>query len=248
MTLGQALKDARKSAGITIDQLSSKTNIRASLLSEFENNIFINSGGDTYVRGHLRSIARVLGVSSEDLLVQFDNEHAQEARPIHDQLVANNATFALPEKSKITNKQLITFSLVAIISIFVISFTVNNFKQTASNPKPKATATVTSSPTPSASASSTEVAKPNSYSSGTGVSVKLEAVNGSSWLFVSDKNGVTLYSGRASQGQIFDFSSTEVVNLRIGNAGAVKLTVNGKEVPSLGGNGEVVDVTYGVNS
>ena len=248
MTLGKALVDARKSAGITIDQLSSKTNIRASLLSEFENNNFQNAGGDTYARGHLRSIARIVGANSEELLLQFDKEHAQEARPIHDQLVENNATFALSEKSKITNKQLITFSVVGIIAIFVISFTVNNLKQTASNPKPKATATVTSSPTPTVSASSTEVAKPNSYSSGTGVSVKLEAVNGSSWLFVSDKNGVTLYSGRASQGQVFDFSSTEEVKLRIGNAGAVKLTVNGKEVPALGGNGEVVDVTYGVNS
>ena len=248
MTLGKALVDARKSAGITIDQLSSKTNIRASLLSEFENNNFQNAGGDTYARGHLRSIARILGANSEELLVQFDSEHAQEARPIHDQLVENNATFALPEKSKITNKQLITFSVVGIIAIFVISLTVSNLKQTASSPKPKATATVTSSPTPTVSASSTEVAKPNSYSSGTGVSVKLEAVNGSSWLFVSDKNGVTLYSGRASQGQVFDFSSTEEVKLRIGNAGAVKLTVNGKEVPALGGNGEVVDVTYGVNS
>ena len=248
MTLGKALVDARKSAGITIDQLSSKTNIRASLLSEFENNNFQNAGGDTYARGHLRSIARILGANSEELLVQFDSEHAQEARPIHDQLVENNATFALPEKSKITNKQLITFSVVGIFAIFVISFTVNNLKQTASSPKPKTPATVTPSPTPTASASSTEVAKPNSYSSGTGVSVKLEAVNGSSWLFVSDKNGVTLYSGRASQGQTFDFSSTEEVKLRIGNAGAVKLTVNGKEVPALGGNGEVVDVTYGVNS
>ena len=248
MTLGKALVDARKSAGITIDQLSSKTNIRASLLSEFENNNFQNAGGDTYARGHLRSIARIVGANSEELLLQFDKEHAQEARPIHDQLVENNATFALPEKSKITNKQLITFSAVGIFAIFVISFTVNNLKQTASSPKPKATATVTTSPTPTASASSTEVAKPNSYSSGTGVSVKLEAVNGSSWLFVSDKNGVTLYSGRASQGQTFDFSSTEEVKLRIGNAGAVKLTVNGKEVPALGGNGEVVDVTYGVNS
>ncbi len=248
MTLGKALVDARKSAGITIDQLSSKTNIRASLLSEFENNNFQNAGGDTYARGHLRSIARILGANSEELLVLFDSEHAQEARPIHDQLVENNATFALPEKSKITNKQLITFSVVGIFAIFVISFTVNNLKQTASSPKPKATATVTSSPTPTASASSTEEAKPNSYSSGTGVSVKLEAVNGSSWLFVSDKNGVTLYSGRASQGQVFDFSSTEEVKLRIGNAGAVKLTVNGKEVPSVGGNGEVVDLNYGVNS
>ena len=248
MTLGKALVDARKSAGITIDQLSSKTNIRASLLSEFENNNFRNAGGDTYARGHLRSIARILGANSEEFLVLFDNEHAQEARPIHDQLVENNATFALPEKSKITNKQLITFSVVGIFAIFVISLTVSNLKQTASSPKPKANATVTFSPTPTVSASSTEVAKPNSYSSGTGVSVKLEAVNGSSWLFVSDKNGVTLYSGRASQGQTFDFSSTEEVKLRIGNAGAVKLTVNGKEVPALGGNGEVVDVTYGVNS
>jgi cytoskeleton protein RodZ len=248
MTLGKALVDARKSAGITIDQLSSKTNIRASLLSEFENNNFQNAGGDTYARGHLRSIARIVGANSEELLLQFDKEHAQEARPIHDQLVENNATFALSEKSKITNKQLITFSVVGIIAIFVISFTVNNLKQTASNPKPKPAASAKASATPSASASSSEAAKPNTYSSGTGVSVKLEAVNGSSWLFVSDKNGVTLYSGRASQGQVFDFSSTEVVNLRIGNAGAVKLTVNGKEVPALGGNGEVVDVTYGVNS
>ena len=116
------------------------------------------------------------------------------------------------------------------------------------SPKPKPVATAEVSATPSASASSAVTAKPNSYSSGTGVSVKLEASNGSSWLFVSDKNGVTLYSGRASQGQIFEFSSTEEVKLRIGNAGAVKLTVNGKEVPSVGGNGEVVDLTYGVNS
>ena len=252
MTLGQALKDARKNAGITLDELSSKTNIRASLLREFEDDNFRNAGGDTYARGHLRSIARVLNVSAEELQTQFDAEHAQVARPIHDQLVENNVTAALPEKSKITNKQLITFSMVGIVSIFLISFTVSNLKQTASNPKPKPVATAEVSATPSASASasasSTETARPNSYSSGTGVSVKLEASNGSSWLFVSDKNGVTLYSGRATQGQNFEFSSTEEVKLRIGNAGAVKLTVNGKEVPSVGGNGEVVDLTYGVNS
>lgn len=248
MTLGQALKDARKNAGINLDELSSKTNIRASLLREFEDDNFHNAGGDTYARGHLRSIARVLNVSAEELQTKFDAEHAQVARPIHDQLVENNATVALPEKSKITNKQLITFSMVGIVSIFLISFTVSNLKQTASNPKPKPVVTAEVSATPSASASSTETAKPNSYSSGTGVSVKLEASNGSSWLFVSDKNGVTLYSGRATQGQIFEFSSTEEVKLRIGNAGAVKLTVNGKEVPSVGGNGEVVDLTYGVNS
>ena len=65
---------------------------------------------------------------------------------------------------------------------------------------------------------------------------------------MSDAAGITLYSGRATQGETFLFSSTETVNLRIGNAGAVKLTVNGKEVPPIGVDGEVVNLSYGVNS
>ena len=260
MSLGQSLQNARKASGLTIDQLSTQTNIRASLLKEFEENNFINAGGDTYARGHLRSVARILKVDAEPFLAQFDEEHAQQQRPIHDQLVENNATFALPERSKFTQRQLITFSLIGILTIGIITITIDNLKQSASAPKPKATLSASAKPSenattnakPSASASATASATTNSqakvYSSGTGVSVKLNAINGSSWLFVTDKAGVTLYSGRASQGESFEFSSTETVNLRIGNAGAVKLTVNGHELPSLGANGEVVNVSYGVNS
>lgn len=262
MTLGQSLANARKSSGLTIDQLSAQTNIRVSLLKDFEANQFMNSGGDTYARGHLRSIAKVLKVDPELFLSEFDSEHAQAARPIHDQLVENSATFALPERSKFTQRQLVTFSLIGILTIGIITFTIDNLKQSASAPKPisKVTATpnanstastkpsATASTKASASTSTNSNASNKTYSSGTGVAVQLSAVNGSSWLFVTDKDGVTLYSGRASQGETFQFSSTETVNLRIGNAGAVKLTVNGHELPSLGGNGEVVNVSYGVNS
>ena len=246
MSLGQLLVSARKSAGLTVDQLSTATNIRVSLLKEFENNNFLHAGGDTYARGHLRTIARVLNVDAENLLTQFDNEHAQAKRAIHEQLVENNATFALPVRNRITNKQLIIYSLLGIVTLLIASLVVNSLKQSASSPKPKPSASASVTPTVSATPSATATA--NTYSSGKGVLVKLEAPNGSSWLFVSDAAGITLYSGRASQGQIFEFSSTEAVNLRIGNAGAVKLTVNGKEVPPLGAEGEVVNVSYGVNS
>lgn len=246
MTLGQSLADARKTAGLDLDSLASKTNIRPALLREFESNNFINAGGDTYARGHLRTIARVLNISADELLDQYDQEHAHEERKIHSALVENNATFALQERKRLTNKQLAIYSGVGIFLLLLTSVIVNGLKQSASSPKPKPSPTASATPTKSVAPS--QAAAPNSYSSGSGVSVKLEAVNGSSWLFVSDKDGVTLYSGRAAQGQTFDFSSTEMVNLRIGNAGAVKLTVNGKEVPSLGGDGEVVNVSYGVNS
>ncbi len=251
MALGQTLINARKQAGITLEELSKRTNIRATLLSEFEANKFINAGGDAYARGHLRTIARVLGVSAEDLLQQFDEEHAQERRALHDQLAESNVTAAFPEKSKITYKQLVAISLVGMVAIFGISFIVNS---TGSNNGSKATPTSkpTASATPSNLPSNTPSPSANSeiktYSSGSDVQVKLEAVNGSSWLFVSDAAGITLYSGRATQGETFLFSSTETVNLRVGNAGAVKLTVNGTEVPSIGVDGEVVNLSYGVNS
>lgn len=251
MALGQTLINARKQAGITLEELSKRTNIRATLLSEFEANKFINAGGDAYARGHLRTIARVLGVSAEDLLQQFDEEHAQERRALHDQLAESNVTAAFPEKSKITYKQLVAISLVGMVAIFGISFIVNS---TGSNngskatPTSKPTASATPSNLPSNTASPSATSEIKTYSSGSDVQVKLEAVNGSSWLFVSDAAGITLYSGRATQGETFLFSSTETVNLRVGNAGAVKLTVNGTEVPSIGVDGEVVNLSYGVNS
>lgn len=254
MTLGQSLINARKQAGITIDELSKRTNIRTSLLSEFESNNFVGSGGDAYARGHLRTIARVIGISPEEFLTQFDDEHAQDGRLLRDQLAETNVTAAFPEKSKITYKQLIGISMVGIVAIFGISFIVNSTGSGSgkTNTKPSASASATpgtkSTATPSAAPSADSTSAIKTYSSGTDVQVKLEAVNGSSWLFVSDAAGITLYSGRATQGETFLFSSTETVNLRIGNAGAVKLTVNGKEVPPLGVDGEVVNVSYGVNS
>ena len=248
MNLGQLISSARNSAKLTVDSLSTTTSIRPSLLKEFENNNFIHAGGDAYARGHLRNIARALNIDPEILLKQFDEEHAQAKRAIHDQLVENSATIAMPERKKLTNKQLAIYSSFGILLLLLTSVVINSLKQSASAPKPKPSASA--SPTKSAepSASPTVEQSANTYSSGSGVMVKLEAATGSSWLFVSDAAGTTLYSGRASQGQVFEFSSTETVNLRIGNAGAVKLTVNGKEVPALGGDGEVVNVSYGVNS
>jgi cytoskeleton protein RodZ len=247
MALGQILIKARKDAGLTLEDLSHLTNIRVSLLKEFEGNNFINAGGDAYARGHLRTIAKVIGVDASDLLAQFDEEHAQERRALHDQLADSNVTAAYPEKSKITYKQLIGVSLIGIAAIFTISFIVNSTGSSNSVvPKPTAKPTATASASASPTQQATSEIK--TYSSGSDVQVKLEAINGSSWLFVSDAAGITLYSGRATQGETFLFSSTETVNLRIGNAGAVKLTVNGKEVPTLGIDGEVVNVSYGVNS
>ncbi|MEY3920069.1 MAG: hypothetical protein RLZ15_863, partial [Actinomycetota bacterium] len=210
MTLGQSISAARKSAGISLDELATRTNIRPSMLREFEDDNFIHAGGDTYARGHLKTIAKVLNINAEDLLVQFDEEHAQEQRKIS-QLVENSATIALSERKRLTNKQLMIYAIVAIIGLIIVSIVVGNLKASSDGPKTKPTPTSSASASPTPTASDTS--QPNSYSSGSGVEVILQATNGASWLFVSDAAGITLYSGRATDGQTFIFSSTESVNL-----------------------------------
>jgi hypothetical protein len=105
------------------------------------------------------------------------------------------------------------------------------------------TAVATTSATPKASPS-----EEATVSTGTGVEVVITAARAKSWLFVSDATGRTLFSGQISTGITKTFTSDATLNFKIGNAGGVDLVVNGKKVYSIGADGEVVSVSYGLDS
>ena len=77
-----------------------------------------------------------------------------------------------------------------------------------------------------------------------GVDVELVASRGTTWLLATNENGEVLFSGQVRQGFSKSFSEATQVNLRVGNAGAADISVNGKDVGSIGANGEVVNLTY----
>jgi hypothetical protein len=80
------------------------------------------------------------------------------------------------------------------------------------------------------------------------VEVIITASRAKSWLFVSDATGRTLFSGQIAVGVTKTFSSDQQLNLKVGNAGGVDLSVNGEKIDSLGVDGQVVSVSYGVDS
>ena len=77
-----------------------------------------------------------------------------------------------------------------------------------------------------------------------GVSVELVASRGATWLYATNKDGKVLFSGMLRIGSLEIFIQPEQVNLRVGNAGAVDISVNGEDVGSIGANDEVVNLTY----
>jgi cytoskeleton protein RodZ len=255
MSLGSVIRQARIDAGLSIDDLSERTSIRAGLLKEIESDDFTKCGGETYARGHLRNIAPLLKMDAGVLLELYENEQSMQPRRIQEMLAENNVMTNPVDKKTISWKTLAGISLATLALLGAVQIIISNSETTeVSNPEVVATESATAEPTntteaqPTPTATTTPTTVRDTYSSGTGVSVSVAASRGNSWLFVSDDNGTTLYSGQIRSGQNLNFSSTTRVSLRVGNAGAVDVSVNGKSAQQIGDDGEVITVSYGVTS
>ena len=78
--IGPQFSAARTRLGLTVDQLAERTRIRPHVIEAIEVDDFAPCGGDFYARGHLRTLARVLGVDVTPLLTAYDERYA--AAPI----------------------------------------------------------------------------------------------------------------------------------------------------------------------
>ena len=255
MSLGSVIRQARIDAGRSVDDLSERTSIRAGLLKEIESDDFTKCGGETYARGHLRNIAPHIKMDSQLLLELYENEQSMQPRRIQEMLAENNVMTNPVDKKTISWKTLAGISLSTLALLAAVQIIISNSETTTvDTPEVVASESATAqpsepteeSPTPATTTTPTNVR--DTYSSGTGVSVSVSAVRGNSWLFVSDSNGTTLYSGQVRNGQTLKFSATTRISLKAGNAGAVDVSVNGKAAEQIGSEGQVVSLTYGVTS
>ena len=75
MSIGESLAEARRQAGLSVGQVSQQTRIRESIIRDIEQDDFSACGGDFYARGHIRSIAAVVGADPVPLISAYDAEH-----------------------------------------------------------------------------------------------------------------------------------------------------------------------------
>jgi cytoskeletal protein RodZ len=72
MTIGETLAKTRRTAGLTVTQVSERTRIRAAIIQAIERDDYTPSGGDFYARGNIRDIARVVGTDPVPLIEEYD--------------------------------------------------------------------------------------------------------------------------------------------------------------------------------
>ena len=239
MSLGEFLRGARESAGLSIDELAERTSIRAGLIREIENNNFVHCGGDTYARGHLRNIAAIISVDAQTLIDLYNKEHSSELRKIHDMLVENNVTRIPTERKTISWKSLAIASVVLLASVAGGQIIISNSRTTV-------TPTVSTSPTATTSAepSPTQTQTTEVVPSVSGeLSLTISAARGNSNIDVVI-NGASLYKGPLFQGETKSFSAPDSISIYLSNAGDLDLTLNGEKIAPLGARNEEIRKTF----
>jgi cytoskeletal protein RodZ len=234
VTIGDALAEARRQAGLTITQVSQRTCIRETIIRGIERNDFSACGGDFYARGHIRSIARAVGADPEPLIREYDaTQGAPEAITAAD-VFEPSTPIKLRERRRPNWSLALLVVLAAIVGVATYHFLSGPAK---SDPRPTAgTSHVNSRDTPKAGASkqTTSQTTPRHHRHRTVITVS--AVTGDCWVQLTTASGRFIYSAVIPAGTHKTWYEHHRVHLLLANPGAVTLTVDGKtESPGLQG-------------
>jgi hypothetical protein len=235
VTIGDALAAERRQAGLTITQVSQRTCIRETIIRGIEHDDFSACGGDFYARGHIRSIARAVGTEPEPLIREYDaTQGAPEGITAAD-VFEPSTPIKLRERRRPNWSLAMLVALAAIVGIATYHFLSGPTKASpaaASHPAAASPGTGHSAGTGHAGTGHKKKRRTTSQASAGDphhVVILLSAGSGSCWVDLTTRTGQAIFAGTLAAGTSRTWTEEGPVSLEIGNPGAVKLTVNGKD-------------------
>lgn len=234
---------------MSVDDVSSATRIRATLVRAIENDDFEPCGGAVYARGHLRNIARAVGVDPEPLVEEFDRTHAAPDLP---QLAVTGAGQPTdPELAARADRRRPNWfpaMALALVAICVLA-AYGLVNRSPSHPSPGTTAQQQTQPTvqpstppPSAPATTPPTSSVAQVPSNVATAL-VRTVAGQTWLSVETLSGRLLFQGLLAPNQTKVFRDTRGLRIVIGNAPAVQLVADNHDFGTPRSSGNVAHVT-----
>ncbi|HEV2440201.1 MAG TPA: RodZ domain-containing protein [bacterium] len=263
MGIGERLRSARTARGLTFDDIEAETRIKGHYLDALEREAWDELPGATYVRGFLASYARQLGISVDEILGLYPSGRVSSVpvpRPVEVRLTPGNPQSRL---RRIVTATAVVFVAGAVVLGYVLVGQLRQFA--ATRPRPETTnppqparampgVTPTSGGQPAGAAPATPGSTAGQTVTGTTPAGVVPPTGGQpivvtaqatdrSWVrVVSD--GSVVYEGFLSAGDHQVWQGQHQVSVRVGNASALDLSVNGQSVGRLGNPGDVVDRTF----
>lgn len=227
MSIGEALAEGRREAGLTITQVSQRTRIRESIVRAIEQGDFSACGGDFYARGHIRSIAAAVGADPAPLIREYDETHEAPGS------ISAAAVFEPSKPIRIREPRSFGLGKVMIVALLaVIGFATYHLVQSSSH-RPSNAAGYTSAADRAAASRPSTRPKPKHK-----VPAKVAAVPTVSvisitavencWVEIIHPSGSLVYNGTIQAGNTMRWSVHRPVFVQLGNPGGVVFRFDNK--------------------
>jgi hypothetical protein len=233
VSIGGVLAAARRQAGLTITQVSQRTCIRETIVRGIERDDFCACGADFYARGHIRAIARAVGVDGEPLVGEYDSGHGTPQDGPADGVPGPSAPLRLRARRSPGRAVAVLVVLAAVVGLVTYHVVASHpaGSAAAAARKPAVTAHKTARAHP---AIASTPAPPAARHGSPEVVISLTAVSEACWADLLTSSGAAVFQGILSPGASKTWKERRAVTLELGNPGAVTLTVDGKSRTGLG--------------
>lgn len=259
---GAFLQRQREERQLTLDDLEESTRIRRKYLEAMEAGDWDVLPPGVYTRGLVKSYARAVGVSAASALRMYAKERPSEARMTEPQLISQ----PLIRETRFSYESVLT-AVVIVMALSLFAWIVRNQvvlptigpeqRASADAATPTAgtstidhatdgttTATGRSTPTASGARTATALAAVTPMATRTatptsGLHFQID-VTSDVWLEIQIDEGDRVQGFlRPGDESTQRFDAKDYVYLKSGNAGAMKITINGRDVGSIGDAGQV---------
>lgn len=233
---GQLMRAAREEQGYTLEQAEEETKIRKFYLRALEEDNFSVMPAQVYAVGFVRKYCMFLGIDAQEKIHRYKqlSGGVKEETPAPP---AANYADKPPMIHRVSTRNIAAAIVFLVMAIWLGSYLTNYFAGKGSEQtKPPVTKPPVSSEQPNKPGGNKPAVKPNE------VLITLTWTD-KSWYSVSVDGGET-EQGILESGQVKEYRGKEKIYLRLGNAGGVKVSVDGGEPTYLGGSGEVINKEY----
>ena len=234
--VGPELVAARTRLGLTVDQLAERTRIRPHVIESIEVDDFAPCGGDFYARGHLRTLARVLGVDAAPLLTAYDDRYADapiNPRRVFEAELATGASGSIRGTRGGPNLSVLIAAVMTLVLAWSIARLVMDSPVELTPPPPRLNGSA------GPNNSNLQLADP--------VPVVLTATKGGAHVVVRNGAGDVAFTGDLSLGESHTLKSVAPPVRVQSSDGSLDVTVAGRDRGALGADGQPAQNTFPVD-
>ncbi|MGA9747082.1 MAG: helix-turn-helix domain-containing protein, partial [Nocardioides sp.] len=242
--IGPQLAAARTRVGLSVDELADRTRIRPHVIESIEVDDFVPCGGDFYARGHLRTLARVLGQEPGPLLQRYDNRYATapvNARRVFEAELATGMTGSMRGTVGGPNWGLLVGVVLSLVLVWgVVRLFATEPVEVDDSLLPSSTRVLDGS-AGVGNGFADQSAGPGAQQANKGprpLPITLVAAQAGTRVVVRNGSGKVVFAGPLVIGERKSLRAEPPVTVRAANAGAVEVQVRGKDRGPVGELGQ----------